>query len=137
MKSVFVHNKLDETGANGYFSTSQTKTTPPTLIVDSGRTHPKLKSGILKRIHYRLKPTNAVTYTLRIWKSVNANPYELNLHLLYESPSLQASDVDYDRSELEIPFWLWAPGSIYYSIEWSGAPGTTVGFIALSGLVVE
>jgi len=98
---------------------------------------PKLKSGKILRIHYRLKPTNVVTYTLRIWSASIAADYQCNEYLLYESPPLQASDVDYDRAELNIPFILYTPAVIYYSIDWSAASGNTLGFIDVMGEVVE
>jgi hypothetical protein len=93
--------------------------------------------GKINRIHYRLKPTNAVTYVLRIWRAARAGDYESNSVMLYESPPTQASDVDYDKGELEIPFVLSTPGTMYYSIEWSGAPGNTVGFIDVTGERVD
>jgi len=61
----------------------------------------------------------------------------LNLALLYESPALQADDTDYDRAELTIPMNLLVPGALYYSIDWSAAPGNTTGFIDVSGVKHE
>lgn len=136
--SIFQYGKLDETGAGGAasFETIQTKTDTPTLLLDM-LSHPTMKSGIIHRIHYRLNPTNAVTYTLRLWRAAAAGDYESNFNLLYESPPLQADDTDYDRAELIIPFWLWIPGNLYYSIEWTGAPGVTPGFISVTGEKID
>jgi hypothetical protein len=134
---TFRFSQLDETGASGSFATSQTKTTQPTLYLSSEQKPRKIVSGLIKRVHYRLKPTNAVTYTLRLWEEAvdgSTQPYHENLHMLYESPPLQASDTDYDdRKEVNIPFRLRVPGTLYYSIEWTGAPGVTSGFISVSG----
>lgn len=136
--SVFRYRKLDEAGtALHYFETDQAKTDTPTLYLDSERYPPKVKSGIIKRIHYRLNPTNGETYTLRIWSDNIANDYESNLELLYESPAAQADDTDYDRCELNIPFVLDYPGQLFYSIDWTGTPGDTPGFIEVSGEVVR
>ena len=135
--SIFIYSALDEAGTNNYFETSQSKTDTPTLQLLSTKVPPRMRSGIIKRIHYRLKPTNAVTFTLRLWRSAVPADYESNKYLLYESPPLQASDEDYDRGELQIPFYLYSPGKLYYSIEWSAAPGNTVGFIDVNGEVVE
>jgi hypothetical protein len=133
-KSLFIFFKLDEDGTANYFETSQTKTDTPTLLVDTHRSHPTMKSGVIHRIHYRLNPTNAVTYTLRLWRRAVANNYANNISLLYESPPLQADDTDYDRAELMIPFECCdGPGILYFSIEWTGAPGVTLGFIDVSG----
>lgn len=135
--SIFVFDKLDEDGALNYFETSQTKTDTPTLIVDTYQTHPTMKTGLIHRIHYRLNPTNAVTFILRLWHFAMAADYTSNRCLLYESPPLQADDTDYDRAELIIPFYLYVPGWLWYSIEWTGAPGNTTGFISVSGVEVE
>lgn len=136
---IFEFGKLDETGADGAFVVDQDKVTPPTLQVDTYISHPTMKAGLIKRIHYRLNPTNAATYTLRLWQMTTANPYELNYVMLYESPALQADDTDYDRAELEIPFRLFLPGSLYYSIDWTAAPppGVTSGFISVTGDKIE
>jgi hypothetical protein len=135
--SIFTFAHLDETGVLNVFETSQDKVTPPTLTVDNfAVSHPTMKTGIILRIHYRLNPTAAVTYTLRLWRSTGVDPYELNLYLLYESPAAQADDTDYDR-EVRIPMTLWLPGVLYYSIEWTGAPGNTTGFIEVTGEKVD
>lgn len=136
-ENVFVFYKLDEDGVLNVFETDQDKVTPPTLLVDTFISDPTMTKGIIKRIHYRLNPTNAVTYTLRLWRATVANAYELNLNLLYESAAAQVDDTDYDRAELEIPTSLVVPGSLYYSIDWTGAPGNTTGFIDVSGVKVE
>jgi len=134
--SIFMYWKLDEAGAADFFETSQVKTDMPTLLFDR-LSHPTMKSGIIHRISYRLNPTNAVTYILRIWRAATGDDYQSNANMLYESPPLQADDTDYDRAELAIPFWLWTPGNLFYSIEWSAAPGNTSGYIGVSGEKVE
>jgi len=136
-ENVFDFYKLDEDGAANYFEVDQDRVTPPTLLLDNFISDPTMVKGIINRIHYRLNPTNAATYTLRIWKATPANPYALNLALLYESPALQADDTDYDRAELTIPMNLLVPGELYYSIDWSAAPGNTTGFIDVSGVKHE
>lgn len=133
--TFFEAYKLDEDGTGNYFETSQSKTDTPTLTLVVEPSH--IKTGKVNRIHYRLKPTAAVTFILRIWEEADAGDYESNLHLIYESPALQASDEDYDRSELDIPFKLDAVGQMFYSIEWTGAPGNTVGFILVTGEAID
>lgn len=136
--SIFNFAQLNEAGASADFETSQAKTDTPTLtLLDvrtlTGTVGANLKSGLIHRIHYRLNPTNAVTYTLRLWQAAIADNYESNMNMLYESPALRADDTDYDVAELNIPFVLAATGLMYYSIEWSAASGTTTGFLAVSG----
>jgi len=135
-KKVFLFMKLDEDGTGNYFETSQAKTAQPTLNLNSSINPETIKSGRVKRIHFQLKPTNAVTYTLRLYSyniDGTTNPYELNSCLIFESSSLRASDVEYDLNELDIPFMLASEDTMYYAIEWSGAPGDTLGFIQVSG----
>lgn len=136
-ENVFDFYKLDEDGAANYFEDDQDKVTQPTRLVDTFIADPTMVKGIIKRIHYRFNPTNAVTYVLRLWRAAPVNPYELNLAMLYESPALQADDTDYDRAELTIPMNLLVPGELYYSIDWSAAPGNTTGFIDVSGVKHE
>jgi hypothetical protein len=139
--SIFTFNKLDENGALGIlgFALSQAKNVPPTLFLDTNISHPTMKTGIIRRIHYRINPTNAETYILRLWRSAPANPYELNLALLWESPALQADDTDYDRKggAATIPLTLCWPGEFRYSLEWTGAPGVTPGFIDVTGEKID
>jgi hypothetical protein len=137
-RSTFKFTKLDEDGTLNVFETSQAKTAPPTLLLDLELFHPipQIKSGIINRVHYRLNPTNAVTYTLRLWDATVLNPYELNMHMLYESPAAQADDTDYDR-EVTIPFLFAIAGKLFYSIEWTGAPGNTTGFISVEGEKID
>lgn len=137
-ETTFKFSELDEDGTGNKFETDQAKTDTPTLLLDE-TIEPStiVTAGLIKRIHYRLNPTNAVTYTLRIWAAALADNYASNLNMLYESPDAQADDEDYDRAELDIPFRLAAAGSLYYSIDWSGAPGNTPGFIEVSGIKYE
>jgi len=106
-------------------------------MLDTQKIPDTLKSGIIKRIHFRIKPANAVTYTLRIWSDAKAGDYESNMNMLYESPSGRLSDEDYDIGELDIPFNLGAEGKIYYSLDWTGATGNVQGFIEVSGELYE
>jgi len=132
-RRVFMHYKLSEDGDPAVFETDQTKTDTPTLILDTWKYPDYLVQGLVRRIHYRLNPTNAVTYTVRIWSGATANDYASNINMLYESAAAQADDTDYDHSELAIPLFLTIPGNVYYSIDWSGAPGVTSGFIRVEG----
>lgn len=138
---VFILRKLDEDGSGGDFETSYAKTETPVKSLDTTKYPPTLIEGIIKRVHYRLNPTNAVTYTLRLYAGAQADNYASNLRLLYESPALQADDVDYDdglpNNPNGIPFRLATQGKIYFAIEWTGAPGTTSGFIQVEGVVLK
>jgi len=130
---IFRYVAYSEDGAVNTFETSQIKTDTPTLMLATFRRPLDLKSGKILRFHYRLNPTNAVTYTLRIYDSNIAADYESNLHQIYESPAARADDTEYDVLTLPIPFTLGVVGLMYYAIQWSAAPGVTAGFIEVSG----
>ena len=132
-QTLLRYYKLDEDGSGGDFETSYAKTDTPAKYLDSDMWPSEVRSGIIRRIHYRLNPTNAVTYTLRLYRGAKDDDYASNLHMIYESPSAQADDQDYDRCELYISVAMLTAGRIYYAIEWSGAPSTTCGFIEVSG----
>jgi len=141
--SLFRLGKLDEDGTGNYFETDQAKTDTVTLFMMpnaagcSGKPR-KFIEGLINRIHYRLDPTNAVTFVIRFWRKGGvAADLESNLALLYESPAAQADDEDYDRGELNIPMILATPAKIWFSIDWSGAPANTKGLINVSGEVIH
>jgi hypothetical protein len=133
----FNYGKLDEDGAADYFEVVQAKTVLPTLMVDSYRYPLDLSEGMLQTIRIRLKPTAAVTYRARFW-SLNINgavaPYLQEGVLIYEMDFDGADDIAY-TIVLTRPFRLAAVGVIWYSIDWSGAPGNTKGLIQLRGEV--
>jgi len=138
---VFFYGLKDEDGSAGYFATSQSKTDKPTVLMGADSSEHKLpvtlKAGVAYRIHYRLNPTNAVTYTLRFWSHALDPDYHSNMHMIYESPAAQADDVDYDDKERKDTFILYEGGKLYMSIEWTGAPGVTPGFITIEGKYYE
>lgn len=131
--SIFRYHRYSEDGAVDTFETSQTKTDTPTLYLDTFRYPVTLSTGKINRIHYRLNPTNAVTFTLRIWCNNNDPDYYSNFQMLYESPALQVDDTDYIEEDLDIPFHLGIDGLMLVSIQWTAAPGVTAGFIEVSG----
>jgi len=138
---VFYYGIVDEDGTGNYFETDQAKTDTPTLYfgvdTDPHRIPITLRAGVINRIHYRLNPTAGETYTLRIWSHAIANDYHSNSHMLWESAAAQVDDTDYDHGELNIPFVLDTQARMYYSIDWTGAPGNTPGFIGVEGVFYE
>ena len=135
-KYPFKYSILQETAAAGVFDGDSAKTDIPTGYLTT-KNPDTLKSGMINRIHFRIKAANTETYTLYIWQASEADNYKSNMNLLYESPSGRASDTDYDITELDIPFILAAEGKIYYSLNWSGASGNVQGFIEVSGETYE
>lgn len=136
VKHLFVYRVFQEAAGSGKFDTDQAKTDTPTLSFDVKKPS-DLKKGRINRVHYRIKSANSVTFTLRIWADAIAGDYESNMNMLYESPSAQASDEDYDRAEMDIPFMLKTAGTMYYSLDLSAASGNVQGFIEVSGEMYE
>lgn len=132
--TVFRYFARDNDGTGNIFETDQAETDTPTLYLSTFRYPENLVMGMAYRIHYELEPTNAVTYTLRLYCNSIANDIWSRSEKLYESPAGQADSIEYDR-EVKIPFKLINPGRIWYTIDWSAAPGNTPGFIEVTGVV--
>jgi len=134
-RKVFTYEMLDEDGALNLFETSQIKTVLPTFMFNQGRDPIDLKEGQVNRIRLRLNPTNAVTYTFRLWRAaVNGavTPYLQELACIYEMDFVGADDIAY-TIVMERPLRLAVAGQLWYSIEWTGAPGNTPGSIEVQG----
>lgn len=129
----FLCAELQEAAAAAKFNVDQLKTDTPTLQVNDYIEPVDFQKGWLQRAHYRINPVNAVTYAMILWEAAEADDYESNLLLIYETPAAQADDTDYDRAEMMVPFYLGAPGTIFYSIDWTGATGNVQGFILAGG----
>jgi len=133
MTKIFRATKEDFDGTGNYFETSQAYTDTPTLYMTARPD--TLIQGILKRVHWRLNPSNAVTYQLYLFSDAVADNYGSEMAKIFDSTdvvALGADDTEYD-AEVTTPFKLASPGKIYYLITWSGAPGDTLGYIEASG----
>jgi len=121
----------EDTTTLAQFEVDKSKTDTPTQTITADIASSK---GIIKHISYRLNPTNAVTYTLLIFEATIAGNYESNSRLLYESSDARVDDTDY-QIYCEIPFTLDGAGTFYVSTDWTGAPGNTLGYIRISGVM--
>ena len=96
----------------------------------------KLVEGILKRVHFHLAWANAVTLDkVRVYRHTHADNYMQRVYKIYETPDgvNHASGTEYDYTELDVPFTLVVPETIYVACEWSGACGNIQGFISIEG----
>ena len=137
-KVTFKALKLDEAGTLNYFETDQAETDTPTLTIKTAPS--KVKKGRIRRVHYRLNPTNAVTYDLYIFMASKAGNYESEAMKVFDSNDViadSADDAEYDGQLLDVPFYLEDDGLFYYIINWSGAPGNTTGYIVVEGEVED
>lgn len=120
------------------FDTSQAINVKPTGVLYFFDGYPKMRWGVINRIVYYMKPTAVETYTLRLWNN-NTDPaidagMDLLSALLFQSAALKAGATRYEENNLNIPFKLITPGKMFYSLEWTGAPGITPGFIYVHGI---
>lgn len=126
-------------GTDADITTSKSVTDQPTAYF--GNVDPDtIKSGIIKRIHFRINNANAVTFILRLWQASIANDYESEMNLLWSSTDIIAQCVDddeYDVNGLDIPFKLTDRGKMYFSLEWSAASGNVQGYMQVSGDLKE
>ena len=86
-------------------------------------------------IKHRLLPTNAVTYELYLYSGLGNQWYLLEPNKFSDSTEYVAAcvaDVEYHR-EVDRVIYLEEPGTIYYVINWSAAPGNTSGYIQVCG----
>ena len=96
----------------------------------------KLTEGILKRVHFQFNWANAVTLTkVRIYRHTHADNYAQRVFKIWESPNSVgfADNTEYDYAELDVPFSLVVPETLYVTFEWSGACGNIQGFISVEG----
>lgn len=131
--TIFRARVLDVDGTLNLFETDQVETDTPTqqfTTVDPAN----LQQGIILRIHYLLNPTAAETYRLNLYENAYADNMTNRLRRFYRSDDLRADLLHYDI-EVEIPIKLEYAGRLYYQTEWTGAPGNTLGFCEISGVV--
>jgi len=127
---------LDTAGAGDYFETDQLVTDEPTKSIRCNMR--PFTRFLLKDISYYMLPDNAVTYKLALFSGAEAVDLSSFSKLAYESPAAQAKDTLYHRCNNEdtLPriIILDTPGRLYYSLDWSGAPGNCPGFIRVRGI---
>jgi hypothetical protein len=132
---------------NLYFHLSQNITAVPTIrlspdfsgyVVAGGVLN--VKSGDITRLHYYMNPTAVETYTLRLWNTGDNYPFPpipmgLLSNLLYETAAGKADSTRYEETlpNGKIPFWLYRKDYLYVSVEWTGPPGVTTGYVEVSG----
>jgi len=119
--------------------TSQSKTTKPTLKLDTGVFPSTIQQGTVMTVHHRIKDVaTSRRYKLRLWvMSIDGatEPYRLNSNMLWESPDWINSDDDIYEHSKQIPMILYEAGVAWFSIEWEGGSpaGNVPGFVLIKG----
>jgi hypothetical protein len=132
--TTFLIQHYDTDGSGHAFDQSQDITTPPTkffAILNPRR----LNRGILNHLVYKIVPTAAVTFTLRLWHwNFGTNP---TVWLVWQSAGGKVGGTVYEETNLNAPFYLLSAGQFFYSIEWSAAPGVTTGSVEGQGVAFD
>ena len=135
-KTFVFYGGQEVAGANSNLTTSKDADTVATYAIPVEDGAAKLIEGILKRVHFQFNWAGAVTLDkVRIYRHTFATPYLNRVFKIYETPdgTNHADDTEYDYTELDVPFKLVTPETIYVSFEWSGAAGDIQGFICVEG----
>ena len=131
---VFKGELIDAAGAGAYFTTDQAVTDTPTLYLTLSAALTKI---VVDRIHVRLTPTNVVTYNLYLFADAQADDVTSEGLKVFDStdyfPAGMTQGTEYDLVALNIPAILATGGKLFYLIDWSGAPGTTPGYLKVFG----
>lgn len=132
----------------GRFTDADTVDHPPGHsigLLQGDRGSGRFLNGVLTAMGIRLNPTNAVTYRIELYSRYDGawadHSFELRACNLFKSwdnsvtdVAACVDDVEYGWIGLDVPFQLSDPGSFFYNLEWSGAPGDTTGMIVLGGM---
>jgi hypothetical protein len=150
-RTAVVGDKLDAAGTSNYFETDDDNplTSIPTLAIDlSCKSNVTITRFLLESLDYYMNQTAAVTYTLYLFEGASADDVTHLSELVFQSPAAQADVTLYwyrngysgtpdtiatlDASLPKV-VKLSVPNKLYYTINWSGAPGNTPGFITVRG----
>ena len=139
VQEIFTALLIDTDGTDNVFETDQTKTTTPTLGFYAEPS--TVIDGLINRVHWRINPTNAVTYDFWILTDAQADDYASESLIVFSSEDTAgiadcADNTEYIVEGLEIPFHLSIVGYFYYLIDWSAAPGNTPGYLKIEGRFV-
>ena len=151
---VVTGEKLDLAGTSNYFETDQALTDTPTLTITlSTSTGDPVTKFLLEDVQYVMNPTNAVTYQLYLLEDATADDVQQTTDIAFWSPAAQADAVNYrynsagyqaatgtaEVAQYKLPriVELATPNTLYYMIDWSGAPGDTTGFIKIRGRALK
>jgi len=135
-------SKEDFAGTSDFFETDQAITDTPTLkFTVANKDGDTIERVKITEVSIYLKPTNSVTYQMYFFEDADADNVESLSRLVFDSGSAKASDTvyKYNIQSGKVPFYanLGTDNTLYYLINWSGAPGDTLGFIRARGELVK
>lgn len=131
---VVYGSKIDSDGSSGYFTTDQPLGTQPTLSMTL--TPSTAKRFMLESVRFYMNPTAAVTYQLLLSERSSSDTVTSYGDIVFDSGAGMADDTIYIVSrgdKLPHLVVLSTAATLYYQIDWSGAPGDTSGYILIRG----
>jgi hypothetical protein len=146
--TVVIGEKLDYDGTANYFETDQAFGTTPTLTMSlTNNSVIPISKFLLTEVNYQLDPTNAVTYQLYLLEAASADDYQSAGDVIFDSGAAQADNTHYlwvqggsgTTTSYKLPriVNLSVVNTLYYMIDWSGAPGDTKGYIKIRGYLLK
>jgi len=121
---------------DNFFESDQPLGTTPTLYMTGS---PAVSNIMIHTIKWQFTPTNAVTYQLFLLEDAQAVDEHSESNVLFASDEGMVGGTIYVQVEggtppkLPIQISLATEGRIYYLIDWSAAPGDTIGYIKIYG----
>lgn len=105
---------------------------------------PWAKAVRITKVHFMMNPTAAETYQLYLYERATAVALTQQMDLIYTSGAGMADSVEYIETggaSAKVPVDAFLhqnyPSTIYFLLDWTGAPGATTGFIELRGIVLD
>jgi len=151
--TVVIAEKLDHDGTANYFETDQAVTDTPTLLMDiSTSTGEDVSRFEMTSIKFMINPTNAVTYQLFLLEDAQATDPVSASHIIFDSAAAMVDSTVYEYREGvtgSLPGLTTVDGTLphivnlvtantmYYMLDWSGAPGDTLGYIKIRGKLLK
>lgn len=129
------------TGAPGYFETEQdilAGVVPTLSFVGS----PLATNIMIHEIRWQITPAAAETYQLWLFEDASGNDEQMESEIIFDSGAGQVGGTVYKQvmggSPAKLPTMakLATGGTIFYALDWTGAPGNSTGYIKVYGEVL-
>ena len=138
-KQLVIGSKIDLDGTSSYFETDQALGATPTLSITlTPATVYKFK---INSIRYYMDWDGVATgYQLYLFEDAQADDVQNLSELVYDGGSGKADGVHYveiGSGVLPIEVDLETAATLYYMVDWAGAPGNVKGFVEIRGEIMS
>jgi len=127
--------------ASNYFETDQALGDTPTLTLD-GMVPNWAQKFRIDTLKFQITPTNAVTYQLYLLEDAQAVDERSESDVIFDSGAGMVGGTHYIvvpgglPVKLPITVFLATAATLYYMVDWSAAPGDSIGYIKALGQVM-